>query len=38
MNVADIKPRITLSDPRPNSRAIIKQVAHKHNLMMHGKF
>jgi hypothetical protein len=38
MNVADIQPRITLSDPRPNSRAIIKEVAQKHDLMMHGKF
>ena len=35
MNVADMQPRITLSDSRPNSRAIIKQVAHKHGLMMH---
>jgi chromosomal replication initiation ATPase DnaA len=32
MNVADIKPRITLSEPRPNARVIIKDVAHKHGL------
>jgi len=34
MNVADMQPRITLSDPRPNSRSIIKEVAQKHDLMM----
>ena len=34
MNVADIKPRITLSYTRPTARAIIKDVAHKHNLMV----
>ena len=34
MNVADIKPRITLSEPRPNARAIIKDVANKHDLMV----
>ena len=34
MNVADIQPRITRSEPRPNSRVIISQVAEKHGLMM----
>jgi hypothetical protein len=34
MNVADIKPRITLSDTRPTSRSIIKEVANKHDLMV----
>ena len=33
MNVADMQPRITLSEPQPNSRAIIKEVALKHDLM-----
>ena len=34
MNVADIQPRITLSEPRPNSRIIIREVAQKHDLMI----
>jgi len=34
MNVADIKPRITLSDTRPTARVIIKDVANKHDLMV----
>ena len=32
MNVADIQPRITLSEPRPTARGIIKEVAQKHDL------
>jgi chromosomal replication initiation ATPase DnaA len=32
MNVADIKSRITLSEPRPTARGIIKEVAKKHDL------
>ena len=32
MNVADIKSRITLSEPRLTARGIIKEVAQKHDL------
>lgn len=32
MRVADIKPRITLSEPRSTADSIIKDVAQKHNM------